>query len=217
MESNMEKINLSNIDIIQQKKEIRKKIKEYTSQIDEKTKKVNSELLANNFIHTADFKNSSLILLFQSLNDEISMEKLIEASIKANKTIAFPRISQDMMDFFLINSKTDFYNQFEKNKWNILEPKANLSKLNLTDFTENTIIFIPGLAFDSLGHRLGRGKGFYDKYLSELASLECFEKIKLIGVCNEKQILDNVPYEKHDFFVKYLLSEVAFRKIMPYN
>lgn len=218
MENYMKHHNkLNENNIILKKKALRKNIKNIISQIDEITRENNSKLLASNFIKTKEFINSSLILLFQSLNDEISMEKLIQECLKENKTIAFPRIHEDEMDFFIIDNTKEFSNQFETNKWNILEPKTNLKKLDFKDFSKNTIILIPGLAFDTFGHRLGRGKGFYDKYLENISVLEDFDNIKLIGVCNEKQIIEKVPFENHDFFVKYLLSEVAFRKVMPYN
>ena len=62
------------------------------------------------------------------------------------------------------------------------------------------VMVIPGLAFDRKGQRLGRGKGFYDRYL------ENFLDIK-IGVCFHQQLLSELPTEKHDQRVGILVTD----------
>lgn len=65
------------------------------------------------------------------------------------------------------------------------------------------VIIIPGLAFTKKGHRLGRGKGYYDRYL------EGFNGPKL-GLCFQEQILEEIPHEDHDQFMNYVVSEEGF-------
>lgn len=62
------------------------------------------------------------------------------------------------------------------------------------------LILIPGLAFSEQGDRLGRGKGFYDKYLSRYAGVK-------IGVCFEVQLVDSIPTEIHDVPLDYIVTE----------
>ncbi len=57
------------------------------------------------------------------------------------------------------------------------------------------VIIVPGIAFDKEGHRLGRGKGYYDKYLSLL------DKNYKIGICFPWQITENIPLDSHDMCV----------------
>lgn len=54
-------------------------------------------------------------------------------------------------------------------------------------------VVVPGVAFTKDGARMGRGKGFYDKYLSKNE----FRALK-IGVCFKEQVLDGLPVEPHD-------------------
>ncbi len=61
------------------------------------------------------------------------------------------------------------------------------------------LLLIPGLAFDREGRRLGRGKGFYDKYLSE------FRGIK-IGLCFDGQLIEHVPSEQHDMKMNFIIT-----------
>jgi 5-formyltetrahydrofolate cyclo-ligase len=59
------------------------------------------------------------------------------------------------------------------------------------NYDEIELALIPGMAFDRAGHRLGRGKGYYDRLLPRL-------KAQLLGICFPFQLLDEVPAESHD-------------------
>lgn len=66
------------------------------------------------------------------------------------------------------------------------------------------LVFIPGLAFDKQGHRLGRGGGYYDRCLSTLRAAPSPPQI--IGLCLEQQIVSEIPVEAHDQKVDSCLS-----------
>lgn len=59
------------------------------------------------------------------------------------------------------------------------------------DPSQVDLILIPGMAFDRHGHRLGRGKGYYDRLLCRMTAVK-------VGVCYEFQFLDAVPADPHD-------------------
>lgn len=63
------------------------------------------------------------------------------------------------------------------------------------------VAFIPGMAFDRNGHRLGRGKGYYDRLLSH----PVFRRVPKIGVCFDFQMVDDVPVEDHDTPIDQLI------------
>jgi 5-formyltetrahydrofolate cyclo-ligase len=66
---------------------------------------------------------------------------------------------------------------------------------------ELDLILVPGLGFDRSGRRLGRGGGFYDRFLAEpsLRAIRC-------GVLFDAQLVDQVPAEPHDILVDYLAT-----------
>lgn len=66
------------------------------------------------------------------------------------------------------------------------------------------IIFLPGLAFDRCGHRLGRGQGYYDRYLSGLDPSHA--RPILIGLCLDEQLFESVPIEGHDVVMDYVCT-----------
>ena len=66
------------------------------------------------------------------------------------------------------------------------------------------IIFVPGLAFDVHGHRLGRGQGHYDRYLSALDQVT--RRPILVGLCLDEQFFESVPTEAHDVVMNYICT-----------
>lgn len=61
-------------------------------------------------------------------------------------------------------------------------------------------VFVPALAFNTNGARLGRGMGFYDK------TLNGYERLK-IGIAYDCNVSDEVPYESHDVKMNYIITE----------
>lgn len=96
--------------------------------------------------------------------------------------------------------------QTEANAWGIREPLPTLPLVSKDKIPARTAILVPGLAFCKDGRRLGRGKGFYDRYLSELlaANPAFAARGKICGYCMAVQVADTVPTEENDVRVQAL-------------
>ena len=72
-----------------------------------------------------------------------------------------------------------------------------------TDYAQIDVCLVPGVAFDAAGHRLGRGRGYYDRFLSKLYSPSHFPALSplKIGVCFPFQRVAEVPSEPHDILM----------------
>lgn len=81
-------------------------------------------------------------------------------------------------------------------------------KIEVTEIPENSIFLIPGLAFNLEGARLGRGKGYYDRYLAAVPA----GNMIFCGVCTVNVVTKAIPAEKNDFKMGYLLTEYGFVK-----
>ncbi|MBR1547240.1 MAG: hypothetical protein IJ637_00735, partial [Prevotella sp.] len=98
----------------------------------------------------------------------------------------------------------------QQGAYGIMEPTGPL----FTDYAAVDIAIIPGMAFDIQGHRLGRGKGYYDRFLASVSQQLSIESKQLagdnsqiikIGICHEWQVADSVPALEHDVRMDALL------------
>lgn len=154
------------------------------------------------------FKKASCVLSFVSYGTEIKTNQLLDIILNENKMLCLPRTENEKMEFYYINSDEDFSEQTEIGEYGITVPKSNQDKLDINSIPDKTLIIIPGLAFDERGNRLGKGKGYYDKFLAELLSTS--EKGKILGIvgyCYDFQIIDKVITEPNDIPVDYIISD----------
>ncbi|HVU09261.1 MAG TPA: 5-formyltetrahydrofolate cyclo-ligase [Verrucomicrobiae bacterium] len=139
-------------------------------------------------------RSAQTILFYAPLPDELDvwplMEKLLKSKICALP--AFDSATQTYVARRVKNLETDIV----EGKFNVSEPLPDCEKIPLSQFH---LILVPGLAFDSHGNRLGRGKGFYDRILSEADGVKC-------GVAYDFQLLEKIPAEPHDAPVDFIFT-----------
>jgi 5-formyltetrahydrofolate cyclo-ligase len=91
-----------------------------------------------------------------------------------------------------------------------MEPSATLPRLQEPASCQILIpelLFVPGLAFDLRGYRLGLGSGHYDKYLAKS------QHIQTIGVCFNNNLLECLPSEDHDCRMRFVITEHLILKL----
>ena len=155
-------------------------------------------------------KTSKRVGVFASQkNLEIDSTGIIELCFKLNKTVYLPSSN---MEFYELHSLAEL-DTLAVDKWGIKQPvgdDAGESRPSLDGCLD--VMFIPGLAFDLQGNRLGRGAGCYDRYLS-LRHDQPFECTK-IGVCYDFQLIDEImEIETHDIKMDYVITESRLVKI----
>lgn len=201
-------------NIIEQKKACRARVKAHIKQfLSTETAQNCGEKAFNIFSATELYKNCRTILLFVSKNPEISTFHFIEAALKDGKKVAVPKCRGEKMDFFFLRAETPLTEQLVLGAFDILEPRNDLQKCGFADFGQNCIFIVPGLAFDPNGRRLGKGKGFYDRFIDELFAFQAENgllQMPLVGLCYSIQIEKNVPCQSFDAKMNYILCENKF-------
>lgn len=135
-------------------------------------------------------ERATVIALFASLADEPQTAEFVER-LSQSKRVVLPRIEGDEMEFY------DISEGLHEGAFGIMEPFATTP----IEPSEIDVMIVPGVAFTRDGARLGRGKGFYDKYLSRKGF-----RAYTIGVCYPCQITDTIPAEPHDKIVDCVVS-----------
>ena len=157
------------------------------------------------------YKKAHTVFLFLSLKDEIDTKSLLEQALKDGKKIALPKMRSTKtseMSFFYLDKLSPIDMQIEKGAYEIYEPKTSLEEAKQEELTKNDLVFFPGLAFSKDGKRLGRGKGFYDRYFFDLWKKP--HRPQFIGLCYEEQIVNTIPTDSYDISMDALLTEKKY-------
>lgn len=137
------------------------------------------------------FALSSTVLLYHSLPDEVNTRHLLSET--KGKRIVLPKvIDSERMVLCEYNGPDDL----KEGAFHIMEPTGRL----FADYSAIDLAVIPGMAFDNQGNRLGRGKGYYDRLLCQLANAY------KIGICFDFQMVPYVPVETTDIKMDKVIS-----------
>lgn len=143
------------------KEELRKKFKEQRLKLGQDRIDDLSLEIANKTLELPIWEyNYYHIFLSISEQKEVNTEYLLHILQGKDKDVIIPKA--DAQSGKLINFLLTDQTVIKKNRWNIPEPQGGIEIPNL----KLDVVFIPLLAFDKKGHRVGYGKGFYDKFLS---------------------------------------------------
>ncbi len=183
------------IDCNQEKKLFRLKVKEAKSV----ALATNIQLQTNSIIEQIEnfwlFQNSKTFMAYWALYDEVNLETLINKYYK-QKTIFLPSIEDNDIAVRVFRG---INNMSVSKKFGILEPEGD----KYLDLKNIDMIFVPGVAFDKKNNRMGRGKGFYDRFLIKTNALK-------IGICFDFQLFDNIPNNEFDIKMDYIFTYKSY-------
>lgn len=184
------------------KLDLRKNVKAVLSQIPEKVFQEKSELISRNIFSLLSGSSSlkkitihplKVIGGFAPIQREARWYLVLQGF---EDRLAFPGIDKDSSTKEMRFYMSRLEELEETREFGVTIRTPGKSKKVVTP----DLILIPGLGFTRTGHRLGRGKGFYDKYLAQ------FKGIK-VGVCIEEQVLPSIMTEGHDASMDIVVTD----------
>ena len=135
------------------------------------------------------------VLAYYSLPDEVNTHQFIDDLLAEGKTVLLPTvIGEGQMEWHVYTSASGL----KKGAFGIGESEGELYSgfgREASPSEQQMIALVPGVAFDAAGHRLGRGKGYYDRFLAT------YPNIYKIGVCFDFQKVMEVPVDEQDISV----------------
>ena len=143
----------------------------------------------------AIWKSAGSVLFYAPLPEELDVWPLVEEALTAGKLVALPRFTANTQRYTTCGI-SDLDSEVLSGQFGIREPAAHCHEVPLNRLD---LILVPGVAFDALGHRLGRGKGYYDRLLSVATGTRC-------GVAFDEQIVSEVPLAPHDVHLNCILT-----------
>jgi len=141
------------------------------------------------------FQQAASIALYSPIQQEVDTELLFATARAAGKRVLYPLVCDNGLQFREVSET----GQRTAGAFGILEP-CRLGE----EYTLETVdlIVVPGVAFDLQGHRIGFGKGYYDRCLSRLQKHGI-----LVGLCHDFQLLEQLPTEGHDIRMEYIVTD----------
>lgn len=171
---------------MEEKADLRNYIREQKSLHSSEQLAAMSEAVVGSIIHGGQWSVANTILLYYPLSDEVDVRPLIQMAHQAGHVVLLPVVVGNALELRLYQGEESL----RMGAYDIMEPIGPLFPPE--QYGEIDIALVPGMAFDASGHRLGRGKGYYDRLLPLLTSAY------KIGVCYPFQFVTDVPSEEHD-------------------
>ncbi|WP_372655646.1 5-formyltetrahydrofolate cyclo-ligase [Halobacteriovorax sp.] len=182
------------------KEKLRKELRTVLSKIDNVQRSEKAKLCLVNLIkllRSQGLLSKNIILgLFAPLEDEIN---IISGVGKEIKTLAFPSINE-CGEMVFRESRFEDLVENTSFKVKILEPSLS------NKIVQPDILLVPGLAFGREGQRLGRGRGYYDRYLENY-------KCITIGLGFNDQLITEIPMEEHDCHLNWVVTDSEVIKV----
>ena len=186
-----------NNNLINKKKEFRKNQILVRRELCLAVTKVFDKYLFEEFFNNIKFDNINVVSSFVSINTEINTNELNNYILKKNKILCLPVIIKK--DHHLLFRKFTNNNDMIEGFMKIKEP------LNTNEILIPDLIFVPCLAFDNFGFRLGYGGGYYDRTFSYLKNNK--KKFISVGYAFDGQKVVEVPKDNFDIKLDYVITE----------
>lgn len=145
-----------------------------------------SRKIMQNLFSTEKFKQAQVVGFYLSKGSEVPTLEMIHEAIKLGKKVAVP-VTNENIEF------CEFSDDLIEGKYGIPEPREKVP-------LEPGLVIVPGIAFGRCMHRVGYGKGYYDKYLKKT-------KVYRIGICYEFQIFNQLPTHEDDVPMNEIITE----------
>jgi len=145
----------------------------------------------------AGLSATSMIALYAEKGSEVETVQLEAAARRAGLRVVYPRVvaAERVLAFHEVSR-----DELAASRFGLREPQAGSPRVELSEIS---VFFVPGLAFDREGGRIGWGRGHYD------ATFAASPDALRVGLAFECQIVEHVPREAHDTLVNIIITEVA--------
>jgi len=177
-----------------EKPELRQNMRWLLARFGDNEQAAASEAIVRHIHSSPIWQQSSFILLYAPLPEEPDISPLFQMALAAGKRVFYPKISGSDIHVHEVTEP----GQFKTGAFGVNEPDE--TKCRRAALSEPDLAIVPGLAFDLRGGRLGRGRGYYDRFLMGFSgrAAGCFFNI---------QKVDAVPLEAQDQLLRLLVTE----------
>ena len=178
----------------EEKQFLRSRIRELEAQLSDKYKVNSSQAICTHLIGMPEYQAADTVFCFVGTAKEIDTRPILEDALAAGKRLCVPLcVDKGIMELREITALS----QLISGSYGILEPTADAPPVSVD---EVDFAILPCLTCNHAGQRLGKGGGYYDRFLSHYRG-------GTVLLCREKLIREEIPVEPHDYPVPWVLTE----------
>jgi 5-formyltetrahydrofolate cyclo-ligase len=162
-----------------------------------------SALAAERLLATPWWRDAGTVLAFLAMPGEPDPRAVVAAARAGGKTAAAPLVVDDDLSFRVIAGDTEL---LARDAWGIPQPDPSWPAWAPGPGSARVLVVTPGLAFDAAMHRLGRGRGYYDRFLARLRALPGI-RCTAVAFCLDEQVVDRLPHDVRDQGVDAIVTD----------
>lgn len=179
---------------IQVKRELRRRLRAIRGQLPAEARAARSAAIVDRVLALPELRAARSIAAFVAMRSEADPAGIVAACRARGHRVALPRVHPEPDGLVLHAHAAD--DPLERSSFGVLEPSASAPRVDAVD-----VVIVPGLAFDPRGHRIGYGKGFYDRLLPTLpGAFRC-------AIAYDFQLVPEVPDRDGDVPVHAVVTD----------
>lgn len=151
-------------------------------------------LIQQRFLAGTAYRRAVTLGLYSPLHNEVETGLVAGRCLVDGKRLCYPRVNGDELEFVAVGDLADL----TPGAYGILEPGSGA----VLPWEEIDLLVIPGVAFDLHGHRLGYGRGYYDRALAR-----CRPDMERVGLAYQFQVVEQLPADGHDMRMTRVVTE----------
>jgi len=180
------------------KDEIRKSVRETRKSLTAAEVREKSEAIKKKLFLMPEFRDAKTVCFYVSFRNEVDTHEMLVEAKHLDKKVALPYTNPETNRLELY--EMTIFDELKENALGILEPVPQKENLILEETVD--LFIVPGVAFDKYNHRVGYGKGFYDKLL-----VRARKGAETIGLAFGCQMVDEIPVGDHDVPLSRILTD----------
>lgn len=157
-----------------------------------------SQSACNRLVNLDAFRHASVVMLYMPMTHEVDTTGIAIRCFQMGKVVCVPRVDWKRKDMHAVEVSSFDDHFMETDEHGVRTPREG----RLLVPASIDLVVVPALAFDALGNRLGRGGGYYDRFLSRLR-----RAATSVGLAFDFQIIDDVPVDARDVCVDVIVTD----------
>ena len=180
------------------KEQLRQQIRKQLAPLSPEDVRTKSTAIGEQCFLLPEFIAADWVFAYVSHGHEVATHGLIERLLAMGKHVCVPKFDEPTRQY-IVSELRDFAKELVKGKFGILEPGPEA--VRRVEPGKLDALLVPGLAFDKMGNRLGRGMGYFDRILQETTGAK-------LALAYDFQLVEEVPAEEHDVRMDFIVTEI---------